>query len=298
MVYNWAYLARAFQEIKKWITNSQKRNKPFFIFANYLDAHTPYNPPQPFKRKFEKVYNRDTDLEKVKDVFNSRHGFPYIAKECEVSEEEWDLLKSWYDGEIAYIDFFLGKLLDFLKERELYDNTFIVITSDHGENFGEHQLANHAFCLYDTLLHVPLLMKHPELLSAGKRISNIVSNIDIFSTLFNLLKIETKSNRKISAVNLIPFENRIYREHVFAEYKPAYTDIKYLKRLCPNIDQTIFDKYNKYLRCVRTKDFKYIIASDGKEELYDLESDPYETKNVIDEFPKKAEELRSVLIQG
>ena len=293
MVHNWSHEAKVFQEIKRWILNSQKRNKPFFIFVNYFDAHTPYDPPQPFKKKFQKVYNRNVDLEKISDVFNSRHGYPYIAKETEVSEEEWDVLRSWYDGSIAYIDFFLGKLFDYLKERELYDDTFIVITSDHGESFGEHQLANHLFCLYDTLLHVPLIMRHPELTSEGKRISNIVSNIDIFPTLLDILNM--KSNSKISGVNLIPFENRIYHKYVCAEYGPPLADITALKRLSPNVESSICNKYNKNLKCIRSDDFKYIIASDGKEELYNLEKDPDESKNIIVEFPEKAKELKSLL---
>jgi len=296
MLYNWVYQARVLQETKKWILKSQKMNKPFFIFVNYFEAHTPYDPPQPFKNKFEKIHNRETDLKKIRDVFNSRHGFPYITKECEVSKEDWEVVKSWYDGGIGCIDFFFGKLLEFIKERGLYDDTFIVITSDHGENFGEHQLANHVFCLYDTLLHVPLIMRYPEHAQEEKRIANLVSNIDVFPTLLSILKIKVKNNPKISAINLVPFKNRTYREHIFAEYSPAYTDIKDLKSLCPSIDQTLFDKYNRSMKCVRTKDFKYIITSDGKEELYDLEKNPDETRNVIDEFRKKAEELKSVLV--
>ena len=297
MAYHWAYQVRLFQEITRWILNSQKRNKPFFIFVNYLGAHTPYDPPQPFKRKFEKIHNRNTDLQKIRDVFNSRHGYPYVAKKSEVSEKEWDTLKSWYDGEIAYIDFFLGKLFDYLKERELYDNTFIVITSDHGENFGEHELANHLFCLYDTLLHVPLVMKFPRYVSVSARIPDIVSTIDIFPTLLNILGVKTKGKFEVSGVNLFPFKNRIYHEYLFAEYGPPVADINDLKRFCPSVDQSICDKYNKSLKCVRTKDFKYIIASDGKEELYNLEKDPEESQNVINEFPEKAKELKSLLVE-
>ena len=293
LMHNWSHEAEVFQEIKKWILNSQKRNKPFFIFVNYFDAHTPYVAPQPFQEKFQRVYNHKVDLEKISDAFNSRHGYPYIAKEIEVSEEEWDVLKSWYDGSIAYIDFFLGKLFDYLKERELYDDTFTVITSDHGESFGEHQLANHVFCLYDTLLHVPLVIRSPEPTSGGKKISNIVSNIDIFPTLLDILDMKSKS--KISGVNLLPFDNRIYHKYVFAEYGPPVADITALKRMSPNVESSLCNKYNKNLKCIRSDSFKYIITSDEKEELYNLEKDPDESRNVLAEFPEKAEELKSLL---
>lgn len=293
VVYNWSSLAGPFEEIKKWILSSQKRDKPFFIFANYFDAHTPYNPPQPFKKKFEKLHKQNTDLEKIMDVFNSRHGYPYVAKETDVSEEEWDVLKSWYDGEIAYIDFFLGKLFDYLKRRALFDDTFIVITSDHGENFGEHQLANHVFCLYDTLLHVPLIMRYPEHTPERKRIPSIVSHTDIFSTLFSILN--TESHSRTSGVNLAPFQERIHHESVYAEYGPPVADIEALKRLSPNVDPSICARYNKNLKCVRSHGLKYIVASDGKEELYDLKKDPAEKTNVTYKFPEKLQELRSLL---
>jgi len=292
----WARQIKIFQEIKKWILRCQKKNKHFFIFVNYLDAHTPYDPPQPFKNRFERIYHPNVNKVKIKDIFNDRHGYPYVAKESEISKEEWDVVKSWYDGAISFIDFFLGKLFDFLKKRELYDDTITIITSDHGENFGEHELANHMFCLYDTLLHVPLIIKFPECIFSGERISSIVSTIDIFSTLLNILDEKIERKFKVSGVNLFPSENTIYHEHIFAEDGPPVTDINSLKRLCPNVDQSICDKYNKGLKCVRTRDFKYIIASDGKEELYDLHKDPGETRNVIDDFPEKAEKLRSILV--
>jgi arylsulfatase A-like enzyme len=298
ITYGWTYQVRLFQKMKEWIINSQKKNKPFLIFVNYLDAHTPYNPPEPFKSKFERFHNRNADLQKIKDIFNTRHGYPYVAKECEVSEDEWDILKSWYDGEIAYIDFFLGKLFDYLKEREIYDNTFFIITSDHGENFGEHELANHVFCLYDTLLHIPLIMRYSKYFSGGKRISNIVSNIDIFPTLLSVLNVKIKVKHRINGVNLIPLENRIYHRYICAEYGPPFADIKALERFNPHmLLPSLRNKYNRSLKCIRSDDFKYIIASDGEEELYNLKKDPEENKNIIKELPEKAEELKSILIK-
>lgn len=91
-----------------------------------------------------------------------------------ISNSEWDIIKSWYDGEISYLDHCIGELVNFICDEGLFDNTLIVITADHGENLGEHELAGHHFCLYDTLLHVPLIMSYPQLLPKKTRISDIV----------------------------------------------------------------------------------------------------------------------------
>lgn len=290
LMYRWIYHAIIFQEIKKWISLSRKKNKPFFIFINYLDAHLPHQPPQPFRERFGKVCNHQIDLKKIEDCFNKRFGHPYNAKEVRMTKVEWDFVKSRYDAEIAYIDFFLGKVFDHLKKYELFNNTFILVTSDHGENFGDHQLAGHSFCLYDTLLHIPLIINYPKYTSLRKRISSIVSTVDIFPTLKGILNIKRKDD--IDGKNLIPFEERLYHKYILAEYGPPINTIKSMRRLCPNSNSAI---YNKSLKCIRSDNFKYIIASNGKEELYNLEKDPGESKNIINEMRKKAEELSSKL---
>lgn len=295
VVYNWVYQVRVLKEIERWISNSQRSNKPFFVFVNYFDAHTPYNPPQPFKERFEKIHEHNTNLQKIIDVFNSRHGYPYIAKEHKVSEEEWDTLKSWYNGEVAYIDFFLGKLFDFLKRTRLFDDTLLILTSDHGENFGEHDLANHAFCLYDTLLHVPLIMRYPKYLPQGKKISSIVSHIDVLPTILEVLRIKTKDSHQISGVNLTPVDNRKFHDYIYAEYGPPVADIEVLRRRTPNVKAEVYHRYNRSLKCIRSRKFKYIMGSDGGEELYNLEEDPSETHNIADDFPEKTAELNSFL---
>lgn len=295
LMYRWIYHAIIFQRIKRWITLSRKRNRPFFIFVNYFDAHLPYFPPRPFSKRFGNILNGNSDVKKIDECFNKRFGFPYIAKEVEVTKEEWNTVISLYDAEIAYIDFFIGKVLDYLRKYELLDDTLILVTSDHGENLGDHQLASHAFCLYDTLIHVPLIISSPRNTSAGKRISNLVSTIDIFPTLLGARDLEDKY--KIDGKNLIPFEERIHHNYVFAEYGPPIPQIRTMNRLCPRAKVTS-DIFNKGLRCLRSIDFKYITASNGEEEWYDLKNDPSEGKNMIDRIPqKKRRKLKAIITE-
>ena len=78
-----------------------------------------------------------------------------------MSEEDFAILRGLYDGEISYVDSRIGQLYNWLQEAGLLCNTLLIITSDHGENLGEHQLMDHAYCLYDTLLRVPFVVYFP-----------------------------------------------------------------------------------------------------------------------------------------
>jgi arylsulfatase A-like enzyme/Tfp pilus assembly protein PilF len=130
---------------------SQHSHGPFFVWVHLYDPHDPYDPPPPFKAR-------------------------YAA--------------SPYDGEIAYVDFALGKLLGALHSRGLYEGTLIAIAADHGEAFGEHGEQSHGFFLYDETLHVPLMMKLPGERAAGLRIVSRVGLVDLAPTMLQEVGIE------------------------------------------------------------------------------------------------------------
>ncbi len=134
-------------EFLRWRARSPKR--PFFAFLNYYDAHRPYAPPPPFDRMF------------------SGGG------------EERDK----YDGAVAYIDAEIGRLTEELRARGELDHTLLVITSDHGELFGEHGLWEHTSNLYYKLLHVPLIVRWPGQVPAGREVDTEVSLRDLAATL-------------------------------------------------------------------------------------------------------------------
>ena len=129
----------------------EDRDRPFFGFLNLFDAHDPYEPPAPWDRRFAATpSSRDR-----------------------------------YDGAIAYMDEQLGRLADELSARGLLDRTIVVVTSDHGELFGEHGLENHGNALYLPLLHVPLVIRYPATLAPG-RVANSVSLRDLAISLLDL----------------------------------------------------------------------------------------------------------------
>src|SRR5262249_3466064 len=142
--------------------------KPFFAFLNYFDAHGPYLPPPPFNRKFG-------DGGPQPDLMVRRTWSP---QEIQRSIDA-------YDGALSYLDEQLGILLDKLKNQHLLENTLIVVTSDHGEQFGEHGLFDHANSLYRPLLHVPLVISYPPRVPASIRISHPVTLVNLPSTILD-----------------------------------------------------------------------------------------------------------------
>jgi len=278
--------------IQRWLRANWRGTDPFFIFLNYKTAHNQYQPPRAFKRKFESRPGPGVDMRKVK-YYSRKGGYPYMARRFEMTEEELAILKSWYVGAIAYMDFRLGELIQSLKEAGAYENTLIIITADHGENFGEHHLAYHMFCLYESLIHVPLIMSWPAGLPHGRRVPGLVSLTDVVPTLVDLLRLEG-SGDDIQGTSLVPFDGRQYHDHVFAEFGRPHYMLKRLQSRFPGDDFSLFDKG---LRCIRTEQFKLIAGSDGTEEFYDLASDPGEICNLSSEQPKVATELRENLAE-
>ena len=156
---------------------------PFFAFFNYMDAHFPYIPPHPFDHLFPGKVPGATqaDLMAVQQrVGDLRETLPPLYTSHAVSQ---------YDGGIAYIDSQIGQLVDWLKRENLYDNTMIVVTADHGESFGERRLFLHGNSLYANLLHVGLIVKYPHNAHTGV-VNTPVSLIDIFPTVMRSAGVE------------------------------------------------------------------------------------------------------------
>ena len=275
--------------IQRWLKNNANQGDPFFVFVNFKTAHNSYQPPRAYRRKFE-TKSPNVDMRKV-NYYSKKGGYSYMARELELTEEEFVLVGSWYAAAVAYLDFRIGQLMQYLKDIGTYDDTLVIITADHGENFGEHHLAYHLFCLYDTLIHVPLIMSCPSLLPRGRRISEMVSLVDVLPTILELLELEKEAS-DVEGTSLVPFNDTKYHDEVFAEFGKPHA---MLKRLETEFSGHDFSPFDRGLQCIRTKDFKLISGSDGTEELYDLNSDPSETYNLVQEKIDVAAALRSRL---
>ena len=227
---------------------------PFFGFINYMDAHFPYIPPAPWDRKFpgkRSTLSKDT-LEADQYI---------IARGETVPAEYQPYCISQYDGGIAFIDAQIGRIVAGLKQRGLYDNTMIVVTSDHGEAFGERHNVEHGNSPYQNLLHVALLVKYPKGAHTG-RVDSPVSLIDVAPTVLQHAGVAvpgTMQGRSLLDASRPPL--------IFSETFH-----------CQVIQSVQCDGCGA--RTVVAWPYKYIAFLQGRRQLFNLESDPNESKEL------------------
>jgi len=238
-----AFIERRAEDVNRKAENwilSHGRN-PFFAWVHYYDPHAPYDPPPPFTGDF-------------------------AGRE--------------YDGEIAYTDFYVGKLLETLDKAGLRRNTLIVMASDHGEGLGEHKERTHGIFIYDSTLHVPLIISYPEALPRGRVITAPVGLQDVLPTVLGLMVWPAENG--LPGRSLVP---------AMARAEEARSDPDracYIESLAPLLGRNWAP-----LRGIRTSDWKYIDAPLA--ELYDLAADPGETVNVLDKHGDVGRRLRGEL---
>jgi arylsulfatase A-like enzyme len=155
-----------------WV--GEKRDRPFFAFLNYYDAHRPYIAVEPYKSRF------------VRDSSGRFHPRMSHLNFKEASKDEIRWTQDNYDAAIAYQDAQVGQVMDELKRRGMLDNTLIIVTSDHGEHFGDHNRLGHMNSLYRQLLQVPLLMRLPGRVPAGLVVSTPVTLRDLPRTILSI----------------------------------------------------------------------------------------------------------------
>jgi arylsulfatase A-like enzyme len=170
--------ARIVDDFLSW--QSGVRDRPFFAFLNFYDTHEPYLPPQPFEDRFVREAPRTA-------FFYDTHRVERLVMWGSAAETRAQMDR--YDGSIASLDAQLGRLFDVLDRTRRLDNTIIVITSDHGEQFMEHGKLGHLRDLYLSLLHVPLLIIAPGQTPPGLRVSTAVSIADLPATILELARL-------------------------------------------------------------------------------------------------------------
>ena len=161
----------------KWLQKHSQEN--FFLFLHYWDCHYDYVAPAPYDKKFDPGY---------KGRENGRGiGWRKTEMTAHISIMDLAHLVALYDGGIAYTDEHVGKVLQLLQDLGLAEKTLVIVLSDHGEGFLEHGLLTHGNSLYEEAIHVPLIMRLPGVIPAGKRVAGNVSHVDLMPTALGLL---------------------------------------------------------------------------------------------------------------
>jgi arylsulfatase A-like enzyme/Tfp pilus assembly protein PilF len=215
------------------------KNAPprFFSWIHLYDPHTPYEPPEPYKSEYQ---GREYGL---------------------------------YDGEIAYADHLVGRVLESLREKGVLEKTVVVIVGDHGESLGEHHESSHGFFIYDATLSVPMIIRIPSDALRGKTVSSQVENIDLMPTLCEILGLPVP--RDVQGRSLLPLiaghesgrDVEAYSESYYPRYHYGWSELKSL----------------------RNSRYKFIQAP--RPELYDLSLDPREKNNIFSQESSLAEKF-------
>lgn len=243
------------------------REQPFFLCLNYLDPHAPYNPPPPYDALFvTKASKADSQelrywqywLDEWTDARKR-----VIGEGEELSPAELAVFEERYDGEIAYMDAHIGRLLDWLRDTGQYDRTLVFVTADHGEVFGEHGLFGHAFRLYEPEIAVPMLVKLPFSGRKGE-VDHGVQHVDIMPTALEILG--------------LPIPEAVQGQSMLAPSDRALVAEEYV---FPKLAGP-WPQFNHVQHAIYYGTLKYIENSDGKQELFDLEQDPGEQTDLAE----------------
>ena len=269
---------------ERWVTNHQRRGKPFFSFVNLMAAHLPRYPRSAFGSGnwTKEVLARIEPVNLIPEKY-------YLSK-YRLTQDELAIMAEIYDTEISYLDSQIGDLVSFLAKMGILEETIVILTSDHGENFGEHGLIEHQLCLYDTLLHVPLIIRFPPLLKPG-RIEERVSTVFLFNTVMAMTA--TSRSEGSEGMKADPLAQLRGPGFVIAECGNA---LNMLKEAVGDEGRDFdFSRFDRSLKCIIEGDYKFIWASNGENELYQIKSDPHESSNVIDKERAQARSLAQLL---
>jgi arylsulfatase A-like enzyme len=172
-------------------------------------------------------------------------------------------------------------MIDDLKASGRWDDTLFIVTSDHGENFGEHGHLSHVFSLHESLTRVPLVIHYPAGFASGLRVKTPVQLVDLFPTILETVGIDP-STRDLDGQVLPRSDAPDPDRTLVAEYYYPWQDLRFLDTLFDG-DVPGVESWRRRLRSLRRGDMKLIWASDGRHELYDLAADPDESTNLVDD---------------
>ena len=213
---------------------------PFFLWLHLYDPHDPYTPPEPYKSRYP---------------------------------------RNPYEAEVAYTDSLIGEFRQALDERGLLESSLLILTADHGEGLGQHREGYHGFFIYDSTMHVPLILRLPFGDFAGREVGAVVSHVDLLPTLLEATGQPIPEG--VQGKSLLPLllgfeaeedqERAVYSESLYPLLHYGWAP----------------------LRSIRTRQFKFIDAP--QPELYDLASDPGERQNILLDKRRTSRQMKDQL---
>ncbi len=179
-----------------------KKRAPFLLFLRHMDPHAPYLPPVPFERMFYHGNESDPENHSMDPVISFKPFCDFFASWMPPGISDKDYVIAQYDGAVAYMDACLQTIFTALETLDLVENTIVVLNSDHGETLYDHDCYFDHHGMYDQTLHVPLVLRYPGKIPAGKRVAGYNTHQDLVPTLLELAGIE--SEIAFDGKNLLP----------------------------------------------------------------------------------------------
>ena len=251
--------------------------RPFFAFFNFNEPHSPYEPPAIEREELVADETPESATNDWRRHFTGIHPLGH-AELTRISE--------LYDAEIRYADRLVGDVVAALRQAGRLDDTVLIVTSDHGENLGEHGMVDHVFSLYETTVRIPLLVRFPGVFPAGERVDEAVQIVDVYTTLASLAGLEAAGGE---GIDLRKADEHTQRSVLLSYAYPRQA----LRTLGAAGEQHPgLAPYRHGLLAVREGDRKLILRDDGTTLLYDLAADPGEEVDLSDQEPEQRERLR------
>ncbi len=273
-----------------WVEDNGE--KPFFAYLHYMDTHMPYNAPEEFRHIFgldDIDPNGSLDLISL-DI--------RVLTELGIAQDEKQSVIDLYDNAVLQFDRSFERILQGLNKNNLLDNTIILLTSDHGEEFWEHKSFGHGHTHYNELLHVPLIIGNAPRLSS-RRISHFTQHLDVFPSILSLANIkktpfqrdEDKTplllTQEKNRNDLIFFEAMLSGKEKWGVIRGSWKLIENTNRQCEGVGATLGD-----LEKFRGP------QNAGLIELYDLTQDPLETTNLSSRFTDLSHDLKTLILRN
>ncbi len=298
-----------------WIKNKRNKDRSLFLWIDSFDPHEPWDAPSVWEGT-DCPYDPDYEG-------NPLMLAPWTPVEGRITDRECEHIRALYAEKVSLCDKWVGKVIDTLKEEGLYDNSLIIIASDHGQPMGkgEHGHGIMRKCRpwpYEELVHVPLLMRVPE--AKPQRISSFVQNVDIGATMMDALGLLENQDTSpifgvvpvvledVQGISLFPLiEGKVdkIREHVISGYcgmswsiiTEDYSYIHWLKRGLNDEQPDIMNKdpYGEEDESIWTCTTGATQDVPEKDELYYRKEDPFQLNNIANKEPEKAKELLQML---
>jgi arylsulfatase len=280
-------MRRAAPTIDKAVDWLEKNGEqPFFMWIHFLDCHTPYSPPPPYDRFYYDDDERDPGKRSLAKIwhFLPTHmtDHPFFQAWLEgITDSDWVMAQ--YQGAVTYADDEFGRLLDRLEEMGLLERTAVILTADHGESLGEHDIYYTHAGLYEQTIHVPLITYFPGAGRQGVQVREVVESIDIYPTVLEYFGIPIPKG--IRGRSLWPLIRGEVQPERVAMSEHAGRNLVVLRT----------DRY-KYIKQLRTIHLQPSYPwLEGREELYDLKTDALERKDLSKELPEVMKVFRKDL---